>query len=193
MKVQPASGDEGGVESSSLALPDVRPELDIDAIYAEHAPFIARVLIRLVGDGAHVDDLLQETFLVAYRKRDTFDGRSAVRTWLYAIAQRLAMRHRRGAGRFLRALNIFAEEPQRVSANPQSELERMHAKQLVRTVLDRLPWKQREVVVLYELEELDGAEIAEVLGIPINTVWTRLHHGRKRFADLMRKYMETKS
>jgi RNA polymerase sigma-70 factor (ECF subfamily) len=189
MKVRVGTGDQGSVESS-LALPEVKPVLDIDAIYAEHAPFIARVLIRLVGDGAHVDDLLQETFIVAYRKRDTFDGRSAVRTWLYAIAARLAMRHRRGVGRFLRALDVFAEEPERVSANPQTELETARAGELVRKVLDRLPFKQREVVVLYELEELDGAEIAAILAIPINTVWTRLHHGRKRFGDLMRKHLE---
>ena len=56
-----------------------------------------------------------------------------------------------------------------------------------------LPFKQREVVVLYELEELEGAAIAELLGIPINTVWTRLHHGRKNFEQLMRKRIERAS
>ena len=190
MKVSARSGDQGGVGSPVLAVPDIRSELDIDAIYAEHAPFIARVLVRLVGDGPHVDDLLQETFLVAYRKRSSFDGRSALRTWLYAIAARLAMRHRRGAGRFLRAIGLFADEPERISADPVDELERARAAQAVRAVLDLLPFKQREVVVLYELEELDGAEIAEIVGIPINTVWTRLHHGRKRFGELMRKRIE---
>ena len=178
------------MESRAIVLPAARPVLDIDAIYAEHAPFISRVLIRLVGDGAHIDDLIQETFLVAYRKRDTFDGRSAVRTWLYAIASRLAMRHRRGVGRFLRALDVFAEEPVRVSADPQTDLERMQAATLVRSVLDRLPFKQREVVVLYELEEIDGAEIADILAIPINTVWTRLHHARKELAATLRRERE---
>ena len=160
--------------------------LDIDAIYAEHAAFLARVLVRLVGDGPHVDDLLQETFLVAYRKRDTFDGSAAVRTWLYGIAARLAMRHRRGVGRFLRALGVFAEQPEKVAPDPSTDLERARARALVRAVLDQLPFKQREVVVLYELEELDGAQIAELLGIPVNTVWTRLHHGRKKLEELMR-------
>jgi RNA polymerase sigma-70 factor, ECF subfamily len=163
-------------------------ELDIDAVYAEHAPFIARVLARLTGDGPHVDDLLQETFLVAFRKRATFDGRSATRTWLYGIAARLASRHRRGAGRWWHALAGLAAEPSAtIAIGPDRELDRARAATVVRTVLDQLPFKMREVFVLYELEELEGAEIATLLEIPINTVWTRLHHGRKRFEDAMRK------
>src|SRR5262245_7627665 len=192
MKVAAVSGDQGGVGSShSLAVGDEVPAaIDIDTLYAEHAAFLTRVLIRLVGDGPHVDDLLQETFFVAHRKRDSFDGRSAVRTWLYGIASRLAMRHRRGVGRFLRAIGGFADEPTPVSRDPKDDLERARAAALVRSLLDRLPFKQREVFVLYELEELDGAEIAALLDIPINTVWTRLHHGRKRFAELARKRIE---
>ena len=191
MKVAARSGNVESVGSGQLAeteiAADARAELDIDQIYAEHAEFLARVLVRLVGDGAHVDDLLQETFLVAYRKRATFDGSSAVRTWLYGIAARLAMRHRRGVARFLRALGFYADEPVRVVADPSNALERERAAALVRSVLDRMPFKQREVFVMYELEELEGAEIAELIGIPINTVWTRLHHARKRFQELMTK------
>jgi RNA polymerase sigma-70 factor (ECF subfamily) len=177
------------VESSpSLVLPDVAHVLDIDELYATHARFLTRVLVRLVGDGAHADDLLQETFIIAHRKRASFDGRSAVRTWLYGIAVRLAMRHRRGKGRFLRALGLYADEPAaQVAPAPDHDLERARAAAIVRDALDDLPFKQREVFVLYELEELDGAAIAELLGIPVNTVWTRLHHGRKRFEDLIRR------
>jgi RNA polymerase sigma-70 factor (ECF subfamily) len=171
---------------ASLAIA-AEPALDIDALYAEHAGFLSRVLIRLVGDGPHVDDLVQETFLVAYRKRGSFDGRAQPRTWLYGIAANLARRHRRGAGRFFRALGLLAEEPTATVASPDHDVERARAALLVRSTLDRLPFKQREVFVLYELEEVDGARIAELLDIPINTVWTRLHHARKRFAELVRK------
>jgi RNA polymerase sigma-70 factor (ECF subfamily) len=177
--------------SPSIAIDGARVDaLDIDALYSEHAQFLTRVLIRLIGDSPAVDDLLQETFLVAYRKRASYDGRAAPRTWLYAIAARLAMRHRRGAGRWFRALGHYADEPARVSPNPDSELERQRAAELVRSTLDKLPFKQREVFVLYELEELDGNQIAELLAIPINTVWTRLHHGRKRFEELLRKHIK---
>ena len=193
MKVLARSGDPQAVEASSPSLAAVAdaPTLDIDALYAAHAPFIGRVLIRLTGDGPHIDDLIQETFIIAFRKRATFDGRSAPRTWLYGIAARLAMRHRRGAGRWLRALGLFAAEPEGNAPPPDHALDdargRDRAAAEVRAALDRLPFKQREVFVLYELEELDGAAIAELLGIPVGTVWTRLHHGRKRFADIVKK------
>ena len=188
MKLWGRTGDSSSVDAS-LAIADAAPAaLDIDALYGEHAAFLSRVLIRLVGDGAHVDDLVQETFLVAHKKRAMFDGRSAPRTWLYGIAANLAMRHRRSRGRFARALGLFADEPVAYAASPDRDLERARAAKLVRGTLDRLPFKQREVFVLYELEELEGPQIAELLGIPQNTVWTRLHHARKRFQELIRKH-----
>jgi RNA polymerase sigma-70 factor (ECF subfamily) len=180
-----------GIPSSNLAASASAATLDIDALYAEHAPFIARVLIRLVGDGPHVDDLLQETFFTAFRRRDSFDGRSNARTWLYGIASRLAMRHRRGTSRFKRFLGIFGSEPaDHATGRPDQHLERARAAALVRDVLERIPFKQREVFVLYELEELQGSEIAEMLEIPIGTVWTRLHHAREKFRALMQRRME---
>jgi RNA polymerase sigma-70 factor, ECF subfamily len=195
VKALAGSGDPGSVGSPStgLAVADV-PALDLDALYVEHAPFLGRVLIRLVGDGAHVDDLLQETFLVAFRRRDRFDGSSAPRTWLYGIAARLAMRHRRGAGRWVRALVGFTAEPRVEEApGPDADVERARARTIVREALDRLPFKQREVLTLYELEELDGNQIAELLGIPIGTVWTRLHHARRQFQDVIRRRMAKES
>jgi RNA polymerase sigma-70 factor (ECF subfamily) len=193
LKAIARSGDQGhvGVPSSSLAASVGAPVLDIDALYAEHAPFIARVLIRLVGDGPQVDDLLQETFFTAFRRRDSFDGRSNARTWLYGIASRLAMRYRRGTSRFKRFLGIFGGEPtDHATDRPDRHLERARAAALVRDVLERIPFKQREVFVLYELEELQGSEIAEMLEIPIGTVWTRLHHAREKFQTSMRRRME---
>jgi RNA polymerase sigma-70 factor (ECF subfamily) len=114
-----------------------------------------------------------------------------VSTWLYGIASRLAMRHRRGAGRFLRALGLYTDHPVPAPApEPDAALERVRAAAIVRAALDKLPFKQREVFVLYELEEIEGAEIAAMPGIPVNTVWTRLHHARKRFQQLVRKHTE---
>jgi RNA polymerase sigma-70 factor (ECF subfamily) len=176
-----------GAPSPGLAIADA-PALDIDRLYAEHAGFLGRVLVRLVGDGAHVDDLLQEIFVIAFRRRGTFDGSSAPRTWLYGIATRVAMRHRRGAGRWLRALAGLTAEPRvETAAAPDADVERARASALVRDALDRIPFKQREVFALYELEELDGQQIAALLDIPIGTVWTRLHHARKRFEDVIRR------
>jgi RNA polymerase sigma-70 factor (ECF subfamily) len=171
-----------------MSMSSADPALDIDALYNQHARFLTRVLIRLVGDLPAADDLLQETFLIAYRKRASFDCRGAPRAWLYGIATNLAMRHRRGAGRLLRALGLYGQEPTQSPSGPDEDLEKADAANIVRRALEALPFKQREVFVLYELEELDGGTIADLIGIPINTVWTRLHHGRKRFEDLVRKH-----
>jgi RNA polymerase sigma-70 factor (ECF subfamily) len=161
---------------------------DVQRAYAEHAAFISRVIQRLVGDTPQVDDLLQETFIVAFKKRNEFRRDAAERTWLYAIAARLCMRHRRGARRRdAFRLRLAHHDCQMDSGRPDRELEREQSAALVRAVLDKLSFVHREVFVLYELEGLAGAEIAELLGVPVGTVWTRLHHARDRFQNLMRK------
>jgi RNA polymerase sigma-70 factor (ECF subfamily) len=209
MKVSALAGDQGLAMSSSAVRPQAparaaaaleggvaRPEsraatvpaFDVQRAYAAHAAFIGRVIQRLIGDTPQVDDLLQETFIVAFRKRNEFRGDSAERTWLYAIAARLCMRHHRGARRldaFHRRLTGHGCHAD--TSRPDRELEREQSAALVRAVLDQLPFVQREAFVLFELEGLAGQEIAELLGVPVGTVWTRLHHGRERFQTLMRR------
>jgi RNA polymerase sigma-70 factor, ECF subfamily len=161
---------------------------EVERAYAEHAVFIGRVIQRLIGDRPEVDDLLQEVFIVAFKKRHEFRGEASERTWLYAIAARLCMRDRRSARRFdsLR-LRLAGQGAKVASSRPDQELEREQSAALVREVLDKLPFAQREAFVLYELEGLDGNEIAELLAVPLGTVWTRLHHARDRCQTLVRR------
>jgi RNA polymerase sigma-70 factor (ECF subfamily) len=156
--------------------------IDVGALYREHGRFVARVIRALTKPGEHVEDLLQETFLTAHRIRHTFDGKSKSTTWLYAIARHLCWRHGRSQGRWRRLRErvaaLFVEPPP-----PEPLLSKELADGLQR-VIDALPFKQREVFVLYELEEMSGGEIAALLQIPEGTVWTRLHHARRRFEKL---------
>lgn len=176
------------MQESAVLEATASPELDVARLYEAHAPFIGRVIRRLTGEGAHVDDLLQETFLVAFKKRKEFRGDDWVRAWLYVIASRLCQRHHRGNRRFNFFRSRYARE---VTDNPvqqpDQELEREQSMAMVYEVLECLPFKQRETFVLYELEELEGQEIAEMVGVPVGTVWTRLHHARKKFETLMQK------
>jgi len=172
------------------AVADLGPmgTLDITDIYAAHAPYIGRIIQRLVGQGPQVDDLVQETFIVAFKTRHEYDGRAKVTTWLYAIASRLCLRHRRSVLRFsLFRARLPREEAPAPFERPDGRLERQQDVALVEAVLQKLPFKQREVFVLYEIEGLEGSAIAELLGIPEGTVWTRLHKGRQRFQELMRR------
>jgi len=156
--------------------------LDVDQLYRAHAPFLGRVIQRLLGDGPHVDDTLQETFIVAFRRRRDFDEqRAAVRTWLYSIAANLCKRHRRSAQRLLLFRERWSHETVSSAPPPDRELERRDDVALAQLAIRALPFRQRAVFVLYELEELKGQEIAELLDVPVNTVWTRLHKARRNF------------
>lgn len=172
---------------------DPRPassdSLDVGWLYAEHASFVTRVIRRLVGDDAHVDDLVQETFVVAFKRRADFDpGRAAPRTWLYGIAARLCQHHRRSTARRSRLGSELARDSDDRSAKrPDEEAERNRRVTALYAVLQELPFKQRETFVLYELEGLEGTSIAKMLAVPEGTVWTRLHHARKKFERLMRR------
>jgi RNA polymerase sigma-70 factor (ECF subfamily) len=193
MKAAARSGDPGDVPAAARTASHVAGDevRDMDALYAAHAPFVANVLQRLTGPGPHVDDLLQETFIVAFRKQAQFSGECSPRTWLYAIASRLSMRHHRSQRRFGLFFRRLAAEPVAEPAGrPDADLERKQNAALVHQVLARLPFKQREVFVLFELEELEGAEVADLLGIPVGTVWTRLHHARKKFVSIARKRLQ---
>jgi RNA polymerase sigma-70 factor, ECF subfamily len=164
--------------------------LDIPRLFDTHGAFIARAIERLVGRGPHVDDLLQETFIVAFKKAHRFDaGRSRASTWLYGIATNLCRRFERGqrrAGFFRERLAAHAAVVAE-GTRPDEALERAEAVRVVQRAIKKLPFKQREVFVLFELEGLEGREIGALLGVKEGTVWTRLHHARKAFAKTVRK------
>lgn len=180
------SGDQPPVEGALALAPPVSPTLDVDVLYGEHAAFVARVIVRMLGPGPHVEDLLQDTFVVAWRKRGQFDHSVAVTTWLFAIASNLCRRHRRGAYRLALFCRRLAEGPQHLAA-PDAALERHGDVEVVQQTILTLPYRHREVFVLYELEGMDGPDIAAMLGVPVGTVWSRLHKARKTFEQGVRR------
>lgn len=166
------------------------PTYDISDIYQKHASFIGRVITRLTGYGPHVDDLLQETFIVAHKKIHTFEGRAKVSSWLYRIAANHCMHHQRSQKRRRLFKARWAHENRgSLPEQPDRALDRDQKIALVHEILEQLPFKQREVFVLYELEELQGETIAEIIGIPVGTVWTRLRKARKIFMQSARRKM----
>ncbi len=189
MKVLTHAGQEHLMPRTAANASEKSAELDVTRLYNEHASFIGRVILRLSGDGNHVDDLLQETFIIAFQKREHFDpSRAAAKTWLYGIASNLCKRHRRGLGRFHRLKSRVAQETVATPPRqPDGELERKQDVERVQSAIQRLAFKQREVFVLFEIENLGGREIAELLHIPVGTVWTRLHGARHRFRETLER------
>ena len=173
--------------TSSVARPGAA--VDVDLLYRQHSTFLLRAIRGLSGEGPHVDDILQETFVAACRQWTSFEGRSAPRTWLYGIARNLCRKHFRGLALLRRLEERWSARPAPAMATGSPEREAVLAEEvrLGRQALGRLSLKQREVFVLFEIEGLEGPEIAEVLGLPLGTVWTRLAHARRRFQKALRK------
>lgn len=144
-------------------------------------PHVRRILYRLSGP-VDLDDLTQQAFLEIFRSLGRYQGRGAFSSWVFGICLRLSKKRARGLGRFLRFRERLADalEPAQPAADPES-LERARA---VERTLARLPFEQRTVLVMFEMEGHGGGEIAEALGIPEATVWTRLHRARHHFARL---------
>ncbi|MFO0728326.1 MAG: RNA polymerase sigma factor [Myxococcota bacterium] len=147
---------------------------ELGALYERHAPSLLRFARHVVGDSA-AEDLVQSTFIKAAERAHTYDGRSSsARAWLFGIAGRLAQERRRALGRFARALVRFAagsdEEPTTPVVPERSDLLRG---------LSGLSEHKRVVLLLSEVEGFTAVEIAEMLQVPVGTVWTRLHHARR--------------
>lgn len=138
---------------------------------------------RILGSEDDARDLSQETFLKAYRALGTFKGEARFSSWLYQIALNLCRdRMRRRRGKTLVSLGELEEEGMDLVNGPgrPTALDLVEAGDLARAVaaaVAALPEEQREIIVLKEYQELTFVEIAEVLGVPLSTVKTRLYRG----------------
>lgn len=164
------------------------PALSVAQIYEAEFRYVFRCLRSLGVRDAVLDDALQDVFLVVQRKLSEFDGRSELRTWLYAIAVRIARKYRaRGIrdGAPLAHADTNEEREQHVdSENAAESAERL---KLARAALDALDEEKREVFVLSRIEQMSAPEIAGVIGIPLNTVYSRLRAARHAFeAEVVR-------
>jgi len=148
-------------------------------IFREHAPLVWRALRRLGVREADVEDLSQEVFVIVHRKLPTFEGRSALSTWIYGICVRVASDHRKRA-HVRRELPTERLPDERHSAPQIEELEREQARALLDRALAVLDDDKRAVFVLYEIEELEMPEVAEALGCPLQTAYSRLYAARKK-------------
>jgi len=182
MKAWAAAGHE--VTSSRSKSGPVDGPLDAQALFRAHSAFVASFLHRLGTPRSEVDDLVQEVFLVAHRKGGYVPGAGQPRTWLAAIAVRISRaghraRSRRREGGDQAVLDAAAS----AAADPAAALEIRRSLERVQRALDVLDLEHRAAFVLYELEGQPCDAIAASFDIPIGTVYSRLHHARRRFVD----------
>jgi len=155
--------------------------IGVEELFREHAQFVASFLMRLGTPSQDVEDLLQEVFVVAHRKGGFVKGPAQPRSWLGAIATNVA----RTGHRSRRRRREDADSPtvEQLSAQAPSESESLSRVRLARA-LDALPLEQRAAFVLFELEGESCESIAAVWGVPVGTVYSRLHHARRRFLEV---------
>lgn len=165
------------------------PEPEFRALYDAHFDFVWGSLRRLGVREPDALDQAQKVFLTAYQKLAEFEGRSRVTTWLFAICQRVASDYRRSAP-VRREIATDAEALERASGASGALLQQLETRERARiaeAILDKLPEPQRVVFVLFELSEMSGEEIAELLEISVGTVRSRLRLGREAFAREARR------
>jgi len=164
-----------------------------EQIYGAWFHEVARWVRAFGGLEADVEDLTQEVFMVVRRKLGTFDGGNLA-GWLYRVAQRTVRDYRRRAW-FRRIFTGRTADTETENAgnswlrapDPGEILEQREAEKTLGEILSQLSAVRRTAFILFEVEGYSGEEIAELEGIPLNTVWTRLHHARKDFIQLVQK------
>lgn len=171
---------------SGSPAPPARAQEPLDTLYNQHLAQVKRWARRLAGPTADLEDLVHDIFLVALRKGFQSRGEASVDTWLFSITQRVVWGRRQRSR--LRQLLLGRNQGELTPAEPQSpqrELEKREQSVRLYRALDQVSEVYRTTLILYELEELSGEEVARLTGVPLGTVWVRLHRGRTRLLKIL--------
>src|SRR6478609_10307255 len=158
-----------------------------DEVYADHVGFVWRVLRTLGVADAALEDAAQDVFVVVHRRLPEFEGRSAITTWLFAIARRVASAYRRASGRDGRNEPFDLEREPAGGADTFAALSRAQAAATVMGILDTMDEDKRVVFALVELEQLSVPEVARMLDLKLNTAYSRLRLARHAFELAVRE------
>lgn len=156
-----------------------------DSLFSEHLKYVGRTLRFLGVAEADLEDACQEVFLVVHRRLPEFDHEGSMRGWIRQICLHVARNERR---RSRRRREDAAEDAAEISTDPtqHQKVELAELRKRLLVLLDGLSEDQRTVFVLYEIEELTMAEIASIVGCPLQTAYSRLHAARERIAASLR-------
>jgi RNA polymerase sigma-70 factor, ECF subfamily len=159
--------------------------LAMQVLFARHHVRVYRFVLRLVGNQSVAEDLISEVFLDVWRQADRFEGRSAVSTWMLAIAR-------------FKALSVMRKKPEEelddeaasaiedTADDPEVAMQKKDKSQVLRKCLEALSPEHREIIDLVYYHEKSVEEVAEIVGIPENTVKTRMFYARKKLAELLK-------
>jgi RNA polymerase sigma-70 factor (ECF subfamily) len=152
-------------------------------LFARHNVRVFRFAVRIVGNEATAEDVVSEVFVDVWRKAGRFEGRSQVATWILGIARHkaLAAARRRSIGEFDDDLTLI-EDP---ADGPEIAAQKADRSAILRECLEQLSPAHREIIDLVYYHEQTIDEVARVIGVPLNTVKTRMFYARKHIAALL--------
>ncbi len=159
--------------------------IEFASIFRQHFDFVWRAMRTFGVPREAVDDAVQEVFITVHRRLVDFEGRSSLKTWIYSIAYRTAQNYRRSARR--RAVEPLVIESACPEPGPGDRLETAEAGRFVMRFLDQLPPERRDVFALCVLEELSAPDVAEILQVKLNTVYSRLRLARADFREALER------
>src|SRR5262245_23377873 len=181
-----ASGTVASSDEKLIAAIAAGDRLAMRNLYLRHERRVFRFVVRMVGDRCLAEEVLSEVFFDVWNKADRFEGRSAVSTWLLGIARHKALTAVAAKARPYESLDAAAAlnvvDP---SADPDETMLDYERGVIVRRCLAALSPEHREIIDLVYYQEKSIKEIADLLGIPDNTVKTRMFYARKRLAALV--------
>jgi RNA polymerase sigma-70 factor (ECF subfamily) len=167
--------------------------IQFEELVREHQEFVFRTLARLTGGGEHVEDLAQEVFLRLYRGLDNFRGEARLTTWLYRITLNVAQdewKRRKKEQAHTSFDDPEAGWAERIPGNDgdaEQILSQRQAMADVNNALAELSEAERAVIVMFHQEECTYEQIALVLKLPLNTVRTHLHRGRRKLKEKLKE------
>jgi RNA polymerase sigma-70 factor, ECF subfamily len=162
--------------------------LDFHVLYRQQVSYVLRTLRRLGVRPAEVDDLAQEVFTVVFRRLSDYDPSRPIGPWLFGIAFRIVSVHHRARSR--RIVEVPAD-PLELAADdahgPEAGVADRQARRLLLQALDVLDLDQRAALVMHDIDGQAVPAIAEALGVPVPTVYSRLRTARARFTSRVRQ------
>jgi RNA polymerase sigma-70 factor, ECF subfamily len=160
-------------------------KLAMQVLFARHHVRVYRFVLRLVRNEANAEDLISEVFLDVWRQAGRFEGRSSVSTWLLSIARFKALSSLRKKTDAELDEEV-AESIEDDGDSPEVTIQKKDKASAIRECLNHLSTEHREIVDLVYYHEKSVEEASQILGIPENTVKTRLFYARKRLSDLLK-------
>jgi RNA polymerase sigma-70 factor (ECF subfamily) len=168
--------------------PTAPAELEVAAIYDAHFDFVWCALRRLGVQAHQLEDAVQDVFVVVQRRLSDFEQRSSVKTWLYGIALRVAKDHRRSQVKRGAEVSEADVALQGSAPDPREAAQQAEAAAVVQALLDTLDEDRRTIFVMTELEGVTASEVAETLGVGLNTVYSRLRLARRDLEQALVRY-----